>query len=103
MSGPWIQEEAEEAWTLGPDEHLLLSGKRAGPTRPGFAVLVRFFAHEGRFPDPTEVDRDAVARIASQIDVSAEEYQSYDQHGRTAEYHRAQIREAFGFSTGYHR
>jgi hypothetical protein len=60
-------------------------------------MLVRFFAHEGRFPDPTEVDRDAVARIASQIDVSAEEYQSYDQHGRTAEYHRAQIREAFGF------
>jgi hypothetical protein len=58
MSGPWIQEEVEEAWTLGPDEHLLLSGKRAGYTCLGFAVLVRFFAREGRFPDPSEVDRE---------------------------------------------
>ena len=36
-------EGIEEAWTLGPDEILLVVGKR-GPTRLGFAVLVRFFA-----------------------------------------------------------
>lgn len=63
MSGPWTQEEAEEAWTLGPDEHLLLSGKRTGPTRLGFAVLVRFFAREGRFPAPDEVTEDSVSYV----------------------------------------
>ena len=91
------EEEIEEAWTLGPDEHILLSGKRGGATRLGFAVVLRFFAREGRFPDPEEIEKDAVECVASQVDVAAAEYRAYDHHGRTAEYHRAQIREAFGF------
>lgn len=47
MSGRWTRDEVKEAWTLGPDEHLLLSGKRDGPTRLGFVILMRFFAREG--------------------------------------------------------
>ena len=43
-------EELEEAWTLGPDEHTLLYGKRGRPTRLGFAPMLRFFACDGRFP-----------------------------------------------------
>lgn len=85
-----------EAWTLGPDEHALLSGKR-GATRLGFAVLVRFFAKEGRFPEPTkDIDEQSVACVAGQVGVPAEYYWSYDHRSRTAEYHRARIREAFG-------
>ena len=92
------EERLEEAWTLGPDEHALLSGKRDGPTRLGFAVALRFLASEGRFPDPDEeLPEEAVARVAAQVGVPAEEYGGYDGRGRTAEYHRAQIREAFGF------
>ena len=53
----------EEAWTLGPDEHILLSGKREGPTRLGFAVLVRFFAREGRLPDPEQVGEDVFSTL----------------------------------------
>ena len=88
---------SEEAWTLGPDEHALLSGKR-GANRLGFAVLVRFFVREGRFPEPREeTDGRAVAVVARQVGVGAEEHERYDGRGRTAEYHRAQIREAFGF------
>ncbi len=98
MKPRWTDEELREAWVLGPDEHALLSSKRNGPTRLTFAVLVRFFAHEGRFPVPTEeIDAEAVAYVARQVGVPAEEYESYDGQGRTADYHRAQIREAFGF------
>ena len=93
---PQTSGELEEAWTLGPDEHGLLSGKR-GATRLGFAVLVRFFARQGRFPAPEEIEEDAVGYVARQVGVAAEEYQAYDHRSRTAEYHRAQIREAFGF------
>ena len=63
----------EEAWTLGPDEHALLSGKR-GANRLGFAVLVRFFAKEGRFPEPREeTDGRAVAVVARQVGVGAKD------------------------------
>ena len=90
------REELEDAWTLGPDQLAILSGKR-GSTRLGFALILRFFAREGRFPDPEEIDEDAVEYVASQVDVPDAEYRAYDHRGRTAEYHRAQIREAFGF------
>ena len=95
---PSSGEELEETWTLGPDEHALLSGKR-GPTRLGFAVLLRFFARKGRFPEPREeeIEAGAVAHVAGQVGVPAGEYARYDRGGRTAEYHRAQVREAFGF------
>ncbi len=97
MSSRRSREDLEETWTLGPDEHALVSGKR-GSTRLGFAVLVRFFAREGRFPGPGEdVGEEAVSHLARQVGVPAEAYEGYDRGGRTAEYHRAQIREAFGF------
>ncbi len=97
MSSRRSREDLEETWTLGPDEHALVSGKR-GSTRLGFAVLVRFFAREGRFPGPGEdVGEEAVSHLARQVGVPAEAYEGYDRGGRTAEYHLAQIREAFGF------
>lgn len=89
-------EELGEAWTLGPDEHALLAGKR-GATRLGFAVSLRFFAKEGRFPRAAEIVREAVSYVALQVGVPAEEYDGYDARGRTSEHHRAQIRDAFGF------
>lgn len=92
----WTREELEEAWTLGPDEHALLSGKR-GSTRLGFAIILRFFARQGRFPAPDEIEQEIVYYVADQVDVPATDYRTYHHHGRTAEYHRAQIREAFGF------
>lgn len=92
----WTHEELAEAWTLGPDEHALLAGKR-GASRLGFAIVLRFFAREGRFPAPEEIDAADVEYVASQVDVPAAEYQTYDHRGRTAEYHRAQIRQTFGF------
>lgn len=91
------EEEIEEAWTLGPEEHALVAGKKAGPTRLGFALLLKFFAKAGRFPGAGEIDAEAVSLVARHVGVATEEYADYDRTGRTAEHHRAQIRETFGF------
>jgi hypothetical protein len=42
-------DELVEHWTLLDDERELAAGKR-GPTRLGFALLLKFYARAGRFP-----------------------------------------------------
>lgn len=97
MKRSWTEEELIERWMLTPDELPLLANK-SGATRLGFAILLRFFAGEGRFPgSKSEVPGQVVAYIGNQVGVPAEEYLQYDWQGRTIKYHRAQIREFFGF------
>lgn len=97
MKRSWTEEELIERWTLTPDELPLLANK-SGSTRLGFAAMLRFFAGEGRFPaSRNEVPGQVVAYIGNQVRVPADEYPSYDWQGRTIKYHRAQIREFFGF------
>ncbi|MFJ9208382.1 DUF4158 domain-containing protein [Streptomyces sp. NPDC102264] len=89
--------ELTENWTLLEDERKLVSGKR-GPTRLGFAVLLKFHTRYGRFPrGRSELPDRAVDFLARQVRVPAAELDSYDWTGRTIEYHRAQIRRHFGF------
>lgn len=84
-------------WTLLPSEAALLANK-AGPTRLGFAVLLKFFQYTARFPlSMQEVPTTAVAYIARQVGVPAEEFSRYDWEGRAVKYHRAQIRAFLGF------
>ena len=49
MKREWAAEELAEHWTLLPDERELLANK-TGVTRLGFAVLLKFFQAESRFP-----------------------------------------------------
>jgi len=71
---------------------------RPEPTRLGFAVLLKLFQAEGRFPRcPEEVPLAAVEAIAGQSGVPAAAWRSYDWNGRAIRYHRAQIRTALGF------
>jgi hypothetical protein len=84
-------------WTLLPSEAALLANK-TGPTRLGFAVLLKFFQHAARFPlSIQEVPAAAVAYIAGQVGVPAEELLRYDWEGRAVKYHRAQIRAFLGY------
>ena len=97
MKRLWEPDELVGEWTLGPDELALIANK-AGPTRLGFAALLAFFRHEGRFPSTKhEVPAAVVAHLAHQVGVSAEAYLAYDWRGRAIKYHRAQIRAALGF------
>jgi len=90
-------DELVDHWTLLKDERELIAGKR-GPTRLGFALLLKFYAQAGRFPrGRAELDDDAVAFVARQVGVPASDLGFYEWSGSTIEYHRAQIRRHIGF------
>ena len=90
-------------WTLVGDEAGLVAGKR-GATRLGFALLLKFYGQFGHFIEGPEVlGVDAVDFVAGQVDVDAAVLGQYEWVGRANGFHRAQIREHFGFrvcSTG---
>ena len=97
MKRQWENEELVEHWTLDVEDRALLDNK-TGATRLGFAVLLKFFRREGRFPQHKhEVPGIVITFLATQVGVDATAYMQYAWQGRTIEYHRAQIREALGF------
>ena len=84
-------------WTLVDGDWDLVANK-SGTTRLGFSLLLKFFELEGRFPDVLEeVPSVAVEYVADLVKVPAADFAKYTLVGRTAEYHRKQIREALGF------
>ena len=90
-------DELVEHWTLLGDEHDLVAGKR-GATRLGFALLLKFYGQRGRFPrGRSELADDAVRFVADQVDVPASEVGLYEWTGRTIKFHRAQVRQHFGY------
>ncbi|MEX0657869.1 MAG: DUF4158 domain-containing protein [Egibacteraceae bacterium] len=97
MRREWEPEELIACWTLVEGDAALVDNK-SGPTRLGFALLLKFFELEGRFPRHVgELPEAAVSYMAQQVRVDVCEFASYDWSGRTIKYHRAQIREAYGF------
>jgi hypothetical protein len=90
-------DELVEHWTLLDDEQALIAGKR-GPTRLGFALLLKFYTRAGRFPRGRgELLDEAVEFVARQVGVDPGELAFYEWTGRTIEYHRRQIRGHLGF------
>ena len=97
MRPEWDPEQLIDCWTLVEVDWALVANK-SGPTRLGFAALLKFFEVEGRFPRHAgEVPKPALAYLAGQLKVPAEAFADYEWTGRTIEYHRAQIRKALGF------
>jgi Domain of unknown function (DUF4158) len=96
MQAEWEPEELIEAWTLRPGDWGLV-GNKAGATRLGFVVMLKFYELEGRFPAYSEeVPPVAVEYLASLVKVDPALFAKYAWAGRTIEYHRAQIRRSFG-------
>jgi len=97
MRHNWNKEELEQHWTLFSQEQKLLKNK-TGATRLGFAVLIKYFQVIGRFPDePGEVPQDVIRFVANQLGIPSKVWRDYLWDGRTAKYHRNEIREFFGF------
>ena len=97
MKRLWDDDELTAEWMLEPSDQSLLANK-TGATRLGFAALLTFFRHEGRFPaGKHELPATVVAHLARQVGVPAEAYVAYDWRGRTIKYHCVQIRTALGF------
>lgn len=92
MKRHWTHDELEAKWKIWPNEWPLIKDKR-GSTQLGFAVILKFFQHEGHFPsDPKDVPSEIVAYLARQVGVEAEVWAEYPWSGRSIEYHRASIR-----------
>jgi TnpA family transposase len=90
-------EDLVEHWTLQRSERKLLANK-SGPTRLGFAVLLKYFQFHARFPrQPEDVPEPIVKYLARQVGVSSSKWALYDWQGRAIKYHRPEIRTALGF------
>lgn len=97
MKQIWTLDELIEHWTLQSDETALLAFK-SEQYRLGFALLLKFFQLEGRFPRyQFEMPDEVIAYVAQQVGVAPEKYDAYDWQGRTIKYHRAEIRQFLGF------
>jgi hypothetical protein len=82
-------DELIDRWTLSPAEVELVAGKR-GATRLGFALLLRFYTEQGRFPrGRREISHNAIDYVARQVGVERTEIAFYEWTGRTIEYHRS--------------
>jgi len=93
----WHPEELIEHWTLTPGEKQQTLSKRE-PSRLGFAVLLKFFQHQGRFPKSArEVPKAVVDHLASQLEAAPARWNEYDRGGRTIKSHRSEIRKLLGF------
>jgi hypothetical protein len=78
MKREWHSDDLIEHWTMLPRDRKLL-GNKSGPTRLGFAVLLKYFQYEGRFPQyPREVPSEIVTYIAQQLDLEPEGWSDYD-------------------------
>ena len=97
MQRGWRAEELVECWTLVEDNWRLV-GNKAGASRLGFSLMLKYFELEASFPEHiSEIPEAAVAYVARQVKVDPSALGKYDWTGRTGRYHRAQIRQTFGF------
>ena len=86
-----------EDWTIFPKEKELLANRTAHG-RFGFAVLLKFFQANGRFPeDSGEIRKEVLALIAEQLELPVEAWGELDWEGRTIKRFRAEIRQHCGF------
>jgi hypothetical protein len=97
MERVWEPEQLISCWTLDEADWQLLANK-TGATRLGFALMLKFFDLEGRFPaHGGELPQAAIGYVAALVKVPAAELGRYGWSGRTIEHHRAQIRTDRGF------
>jgi Domain of unknown function (DUF4158) len=97
MKRTWDIEELIEHFTLVSSE-LELLGNKTEATRLGFALLLKCFQLEGRFPTAKrEIPRSVIDYVAHQLKLDAALFTEYDWEGRTITNHRTQIREHFAF------
>jgi hypothetical protein len=87
----WDEVEFDAHWTLTAEEQALLPG-RTGHGRFGFAILLKYFQYEGRFPDSRRaVPAEIVRHLAEQLAIPIKVLDSFDWQGRTAKRQHAEI------------
>ncbi|WP_305927772.1 Tn3 family transposase [Bacillus mycoides] len=101
MKRNWSQIELEEQFSLFPNEINLIMNKRTNANRLGFAILLKYFQQEARFPnDKHDVPTVVVQYVANQINASVTDFfDTYGWGGKERSYtaHRKEIRNLFEF------
>lgn len=72
-------------------------GNKTKSTRLGFAILLKSFQFDARFPDRDDVSASIVTHLSRQTGASADSYWEEEWNERTQRRQRAQIREYCGF------
>ena len=97
MKKDWCPDELARHWSLSTDERELL-GNKSGATRLNFAILLKAFQLNGRFPErQDEIADGIVAIVAKQVGAMPEIYFEEDWSERTQRLQRAQVRDHCGF------
>jgi Tn3 transposase DDE domain/Domain of unknown function (DUF4158) len=97
MKQSWHPDELARDWTLLSDERAWLAHK-TGATRLVFAVLLKAFQLDGRFPERREdIPSCIVTHLAQQVGVPPELYAEVDWTGRSNRRHRVHILHHCGF------
>ena len=97
MKHQWQIDELEAHFTLFPPE-LSLLGNEVPHNQLGKAVLLKYFQHEGCFPESIkDVPPEIIIHIAHQLDFDVEELQKYNWKVGRIKNHRKEIREWLGF------
>jgi hypothetical protein len=96
MKKNWHPDELVQHWLLSPDEHVLLGESVA--TRIHFAILLKAFQLDGRFPERRdEIAESVVVFVAKQVGVPPELYFDGEWSERTQRLYRARVRGHCGF------
>ena len=97
MKRQWANEELISHFTLLPKELDLIGDSKSDHNLLGFAMLLKYFQYEGRFPSQKQdVPPIVIVHLAQQLGVVPEKIIAYDWDGRTIKAHRAAIRTFLG-------
>ena len=97
MKQSWTLSELKEQWSLTPVELELTAG-RTGVNQLGFAVLLKFFQLEGKFPENfRDIPKQVLNYLARFLKLKGSSLSSYNFKGRSSKRHRTEIRAFAGF------
>ncbi len=89
---------ADSLFNLSNDELALASSKNTHKNRLGFAILLKYFQLESRYPKHIKyVDPLMLHCLANQLDVSASCIENFDWEGRSTKRFRQEIRRFLGY------
>lgn len=96
MKKEWHPDELARHWLLSPHEHDLLG--ESGTARLNFAILLKAFQLDGRFPERRgDIAESVVTFVARQLGVLPESYFEEDWSDRTQRLRRVEVPEHCGF------
>ena len=83
MKRLWNQADLEQQWMLSTHEQEWVLAQTKPSNQLGFALLLKWFEIEGRFPKTrNDIPAQAVAFVAKQLQVTPDVLSDYDWEGR---------------------